>query len=147
MARSWIWPTFLITAAAVGFGVVAYKTRKPALSADVAGRYRAELYQGDEGWMVQVFEGGKPSGPMIGPVPTEADAEAQMNAYLGGLDVAAFYTLRVGPEGGWYFEGWSRGEKITEANGPYASKAIASAAGSNWAAKASTGAVLEASKA
>lgn len=137
MANKIIVPVVLITLAAGGFYLASRMIAKKAVT--VGGKtYRASVYLGEGGqWYAQVFEGGKPIGETIGPLPSEEDAAEQAAAYLAGLDVVAFYTLHSHEDAPgkytWYFDGWSRGAKITEANGPYASEAIANVAGSLWA--------------
>lgn len=133
MARTWIFPVLLAAAAVAGFAVVSMKTRKTTASvAPDPSRYRAEISRINEDWFVQIMEGGKPIGELLGPEVSEEDVDVVMNAAMRELGVETFYSLQVADDGAWYFEGWHDGETISEANGPYGGKAIASAAGSTW---------------
>jgi len=133
-----LWPIFLFAAAGVGFAIVAKKTGKPSGTATVGGTdYRTSIYSGYGGFYARVFVDGKPSGATIGPLPTEADAEAQAVAYLAGLNAVWFYTVHAveATPGAynWFFDGWSRGTKIVSDEGPFASETAAMTAGANWA--------------
>ena len=135
MKKLWI-PTLIVLALG-GFAVAKVMTAKKTATA----AYRAKIYLGDGGqWYAQVFDGAKPIGEQIGPLPTEGDAAQQAAEYLAGLDVVAFYTLHTvdngpGQQPTWFFDGWSRGVRTIEAEGPYTSEAIANAAGTTWAKK------------
>lgn len=143
--KSWVPPVILLTLAGVGFTVVAIKTRSAKPAKTVGGiKYRVGVYQGDGGYYSQTFVDGKP-GELIGPVPTPEDASDQGAAYIAGLTQVAFYTLYAKASGTsnlWYFDGWSRGTKVTSGNGPYGSEPAAATAGSLWIAGQSAGEVV-----
>jgi hypothetical protein len=130
----------IISALAIGIGFTIVKiatSKKVVVGGD---SYRASVYLGEDGqWFAQVFKNGKPEGATLGPFPYDNDAAEQAAAYLQGLDVAHFYTLHsveLAPgKWDWYFDGWTRGTKIADAQGPFASEAIANTAGTNWVAK------------
>lgn len=143
--KAWHFYVGAAVATGIGFFVIRAMTDKEP-SASVGGTvYRAAAFLGDGGnWYAQVFEGSKPT-EQLGPYPSEEDALGQAAAFIAGLDVAAFYTVRafeVTPgKYDWFFDGWSRGVKISADNGPFASKAVAETAGSNWVTAQSAGAV------
>jgi hypothetical protein len=126
----------LAVLAGVGFAVVKSKTNGGAGTTTVNGTdYRYQIVPARDGGYVAVIVVNGTPGDTIGPLPTVAQVEAAAATYLADLDVDAFYTLSQDAAGAWFFDGWSRGSKIAAAKGPYASEAIAAAAGSTWVAQ------------
>lgn len=135
MARAWIVPALLAAAAVAGFAVISIKTRKgPQVQSNArASRYHAEISRINNDWFVTILDGAKPVRLLLGPEVSEEDIDGVMNDAMRELGVPVFYSLQADDDGMWWFEGWADGETITEANGPYGGKAIASSAGSRWA--------------
>lgn len=133
MARAWLVPALLAAAAVAGFAVVSMKTRKGPQIDQRASRYHAEISRINDDWFVTIVDGAKPIRLLLGPEVAEEDIDAVMNDAMRELGVPVFYSLQVDDDGMWWFEGWANGETISEANGPYGGKGIASAAGSRWA--------------
>lgn len=129
-----LWVPALIVLTLGGFAVVKIATAKKTAEAD----YRANIHTGEGGWFADIMSGAKKI-ETIGPLPTEEEAAQQAATYLAGKDVVAFYTLHSYEETAgqpvWFFDGWSRGTKVVEAEGPYKSSTIANAAGTAWAKK------------
>ncbi len=129
-------PAIILGVLAIGgFAVAKVMIDKDKKAKTVGGvKYRATVYQGDGGYLAQIFVDNKPT-ETIGPLPTSQDAADQAAAFIAGLDAAAFYTVRMTDGRAlWVFDGWSRGTKISEGNGPYASEQAAMTAGSTWVA-------------
>lgn len=128
----------LFVAAGVGFYIVSTKTKgtddTDDDTVDVGGTdYRVQIIPHREGgYAGVVVVDGQPQDSVIGPMPTVDELEIQIANYMAGLDVPAFYTVRVDDTGAYFFDGWSRGSKATS-NGPYASEQLANEAGSSWA--------------
>ena len=120
----------------IGFGIAASKTNGGKGTQVGGNDYRAQyIPDRSGGYSAIIFVNGVESEATVGPMPTVAELDAQVAAYMAGLDVAAFYTVHSDAQGSYYYDGWSRGEKITT-DGPYASEQLAIAAGSEWARKA-----------
>lgn len=137
--KAWIPVVALGGLAAVGFAIAKSKTSGGRGTADVGGQiYRAKIDLGEGGWYALIFRDGTLE-KQIGPLPSKEEAAVQGARYLGGLNVDRFYTVHTDSQGRWFFDGWSRGEAIALDQGPYASEAIANAAGSNWVDAESVG--------
>lgn len=121
----------------VGFGIAASKTNGGKGTATVGGNdYRAQyIPDRSGGYSAIIFVNGVEQEAVVGPMTTVAELDAQVAAYMAGLDVPAFYTVHTDDAGSYYFDGWSRGTKVTT-DGPFASEAAANTAGSTWARKA-----------
>lgn len=111
---------------------------RPKSKAAIAGDYRVEIYLGDGGYFAQIFIDGMPSGPTIGPEPSEDDAAKEGSRYLASIDRVAFYTLHAEETAPgqfvWFWDGWSLGDKVKAHEGPFASKEAAGVAASAWVA-------------
>lgn len=129
-----LWIPALIVLGLGGFAVVKVMTAKKTAETE----YRAVVRVVEGGWAADIMQGGKVV-QTLGPSESEEAAAQAAATYLDGLDVVAFYTLIVEElspgQYNWFFEGWSRGTKVLEQQGPYASEAIANAAGVAWAKK------------
>lgn len=143
--KPWLIPVSLLALSAVGFGIAKIATSKKDEPHKVVGGvdYRGAIYLADaRQWYAQVFIDGKP-GQTLGPLPDAASAAAELARFMSGLDVVAFYTVHstgdTAETSQWFFDGWSRGEKVVADSGPYASSAAAMTAGSAWAASAAGG--------
>ena len=124
----------LVVGTGVGFAIATKKTNGGKGTVN-GSDYRVQILpHRDGGYFGLVFLNGQEQEATIGPMDTVDALEAEIAKYMAGLDVVAFYTVHTDANGSYYFDGWSRGAKITT-NGPYASEQLANQAGSAWAAK------------
>lgn len=118
--------------AAGGFALAKRKTNGGKGTTVNGTDYRTQIIPYRDGGYVAVIVTNGVPGDTIGPLGTVGEVEDAVATYLADLDVESFYTLTQDSSGSWFFDGWSRGAKIAPMQGPYASEAIAAAAGSTW---------------
>lgn len=96
-------------------------------------KYSARFYLGDEGWFAAIYTDGV-RGEMLGPFESEDVAMEQASKWMEGVNADRWWTLHQNGSGAaatWFFDGWSRGVRLTS-DGPFSSEQAATNAANSW---------------